>query len=113
MQKPKSTAYPPKTVAETRDHGIGMPDSATLKPSISRRARPGQCGKVRVVIPARHPDNAALLSAGQEWLIPLLVRDFLRERSLEPVSGTDSTKRKQVDYGIALQGARATTRELN
>lgn len=76
----------------------------------SGRARPGQRGKVRVLIPAGHQDRAALLKAGWEWLVPLLVRDFLRERGLESVSGTDSTKRNQVSYGMPWQGARATTR---
>lgn len=104
---------------ESHREGSGHTDSAQQQPAISTstkirqssgRARPGQRGKVQVLIPVGQQDSAALLKAGREWLIPLLVRDFLRERGLEPVAGIDSTKNRHGNYGMPWQGARATTR---
>lgn len=62
------------------------------------RARPGKRGKTSVVIPAGEPDVTSLLSAGREWLVPLLVRDFLRERGIEPVSPEKANK---TNYGMS------------
>ena len=107
---------------ESHREGSGHTDSAQQQPAISTstkirqssgRARPGQRGKVQVLIPACQHDDAALLKAGREWLVPLLIRDFLLERGLEPVSGIDSTKNRHANYGMPGQGARATTRGLN
>ncbi len=77
------------------------------------RARPSQRGKVAVVIPAGQPDHTSLLSAGREWLVPLLVRDFLLERGIEPFSPEKANKNDKRNYGMPLQGARDITRGLN
>lgn len=37
----------------------------------------------RLEIPAGEPDIAQLLSVTQEWLVPLLVDEFLRERRVD------------------------------
>ncbi len=101
---------------QARDHR----DNSEQRPAIttqirqnSGRARPGRRGKVRVLIPAGQQDNHALISAAREWLIPLLIRDFLHERGLEPNSGIDSSQSHPANYAMPWQGARETTRGLN
>lgn len=50
---------------------------------IMRRARTGRSasGETRIVIEANTPDPTALSLAIREWIVPVLVREFLAERA--------------------------------
>jgi len=44
---------------------------------------PGRRGETKVQLPTGEPDLEALRSVTREWLVPLLVEKFLRERGIE------------------------------
>ena len=51
------------------------------------RALPADGIDTRLEIPAGEPDLARLLSVTQDWLVPLLVDEFLRKRGVEAKQG--------------------------
>jgi hypothetical protein len=52
-------------------------------PAALRRADTGRSarGKIRLVIEANVPDPEAVSSAIREWIVPVLVREYLAERA--------------------------------
>jgi hypothetical protein len=66
--------------------------------------------KVQLILTPGIPDQDGLRSVVREWLVPMLVQDFLRERGIERMSPNKANKNHKTNYGMPWQGARATTR---
>jgi hypothetical protein len=52
----------------------------------------------RIIIEANKPDQAAISSVIREWIVPLLVKQFLEERSAKSPS-TAAANRQKLDTG--------------
>jgi len=64
----------------------------------------------RLEIPAGEPDLARLRSVTQEWLVPLLVDEFLRERGVDLKQKPMTVNRKNQLSNAPIRGGRGAFR---
>jgi len=64
----------------------------------------------RLEIPAGEPDLARLRSVTQEWLVPLLVDEFLRERGVDLKQESMSVNPKNELSNAPIRGGRGAFR---
>lgn len=64
----------------------------------------------RLEIPAGEPDLARLLSVTQEWLVPLLVDEFLRERGVDFKSKPITVDQETELSNAPIRGGRGAIR---
>ena len=64
----------------------------------------------RLEIPAGEPDLARLLSVTQDWLVPLLVDEFLRERGVELEQKSMTVNPKNELSNAPIRGGRGAFR---
>jgi hypothetical protein len=64
----------------------------------------------RLEIPAGEPDLARLLSVTQEWLVPLLVDEFLRERGVDLKQKPMTVNQKNELSNAPIRGGRGAFR---
>jgi len=63
-----------------------------------------------LIIGSGEPNQEALISVIREWLVPLLVREFLAERGIEAPQGQNPGSFTGTVYPSPLQGARGKGR---
>lgn len=73
--------------SDCEKHGVG--ESAR-----DETFRPRRRGETRLEIPSGKPDLKALRSVTREWLVPLLVEKFLRDRGIELRAQLHASSRK-------------------
>ena len=92
---------PQKKTCQRPDTSAKAPTSET-----SRRTR-----DVKLLIPPGEPDSGSLVAVAREWLLPILVQQFLQERGIETTpQSRNSAAFTKVVYGTPLQGARDKSR---
>jgi hypothetical protein len=64
----------------------------------------------RLEIPAGEPDLAGLCSVTQEWLVPLLVDEFLRERGVDLKQKPMTVNQKNELSNAPIRGGRGAFR---
>jgi hypothetical protein len=71
---------------------------------------PRRRGETPVIIAPGDPDQEALRSVIREWLVPLLVRQFLAVHGVEAPPGQNRSELSKTAYRTHLQGARGAGR---
>lgn len=61
--------------------------------------------EVQLVIPAGQADRESLLAAVREWLVPVMVQQFLKERGIETQKRSNRCNPQKSVYRTPLQGA--------
>ena len=91
---------PQKKTCQRPDTSAKTPTSET-----SRRTR-----DVKLLIPPGEPDRDSLLAVARDWLVPVLVQQFLGEHGIEMPRPGNSPAFTKVVYGTPWQGARDKSR---